>query len=61
MQLPENPGRDLTFYNGVPIALTNGQWLTDISGRSKFAYFQPFNIRQTLSARIFTVKGFSIN
>lgn len=24
MQLPENPGRDLTFYNGVPIALTNG-------------------------------------
>jgi hypothetical protein len=61
MQLPENPGRDLTFYNGVPIALTNGQWLTDASGRSKFAYFQPFNIRYTLSARIFTVKGFSIN
>lgn len=45
MQLLENPGRDLTFYNGVPIALTNGQRLADTSGRSKFAYFQPFNIR----------------
>ncbi len=27
MQLPENPGRDFPFYNGVPTDLTGGQWL----------------------------------
>jgi len=27
MQLPENPGRDFPFYNGVPTGLTGGQWL----------------------------------